>query len=327
MGTNKQESLLFNINNKIISYLRSFRLSFWFLISVFFLIGEWNSKQIFPPIQSIIALIALFGIFSSGSMINNVFDIKNDVFARKPIVKVFKYVSKNEMLIVSFIMSIISLILLYIFINKYVFLLGLLIVIIGLIYSTPPIRLKTKPPLDCIMNAAGGTIPFFMGWMVNSTTIAIEMVIYGLIIFLVILHTFFFFTTIDIESDKKMGIKTSCNILGRKKSLITGVLIFIICIIISIFYFGIYDFITISLLICLPIVFLTYIIKDNLGLVARIVGGRSTSIFAGSILIFLNYHSKNILPIFFFILWLLLTIIDIYRYDKIRKFTKINKTF
>ena len=322
MGTDNQNSVITTLKNKITSYLKSFRLSFWFLITVFFLLGEWYSSQIFPNTLSIITLISLLGIFSSGSMINIVFDKKDDVFARKPIVKIFQYISSKEMIIAAIFMSFVSLLILYFFVNVNVFLLGFLIVTIGVIYSTPPIRLKTKPPFDCIMNATGGTIPFFVGLMVNSETLSFESFVYGFIIFLVILHTFFFFTTIDIESDKEMGMKTSCNMIGRKKSIISGIIIFIIGLSISFYYFGIRDIITISLLICIPIIFTAFKFRNKPRYLAIIVGGRSTSIFAGSILFLLSISSKNIFPIFFFVIWLILTIGDISSLLKIRDTAK-----
>ena len=108
MVDNKKNFIFLEITNKIISYIKSFRLSFWFLASVFFLLGEWYSKQIFSVNQTIIGLISLLGIFSAGSMINIVFDKKIDVFARKSIVKVFIHISTKEMLFASVFLSIIS---------------------------------------------------------------------------------------------------------------------------------------------------------------------------------------------------------------------------
>lgn len=322
MGKVDQKTMLILLKNKMISYLKSFRLSFWFLISVFFLLGQWYSSHFFQNKLSIIALIALLGIFSSGSMINIAFDKKNDIFARKLIVKIFQYVSSKELITFAIFMSIISLLLLYFFINVNVFLLGLIIAIIGIIYSTPPIRLKSKPPFDCIMNAIGGSIPFFIGFMINSKTLSLESIIYGFIIFLVILHTFFFFTTIDIEADKYMDEKTSCNILGRKKSIIVGIIIFIAGLLISFYCFGIEDIVTISLLVCIPIIFTAFKFSNKPRYLAIIVEGRSTSVFAGSILFLLIISSKNIFPIFFFVILIFLVIGDIYNLIKNRRTLK-----
>jgi len=322
MIENKQNFILI-IKNKLFSYIKLFRLSFWFLVSIFFLLGEWYSIQKFPINKTIIVLLSLFGIFSAGSMINIAFDKKIDIFAKKPIVKAFIHISTKEMLFASVFLSFISLFLLYFFINIEVFLLGLIIVIIGFFYSTPPIRLKTKPPFDCVMNALGGSIPFFMGWMIISTFLTFESFIYGLIIFLIILHTFFFFTTSDIEVDKEMGIKTSCNIIGIKNSIIVGTIIFSIDLLIAICFFEITNLLLICLIIYIPLILLAFIYKNNRIYLVNIVGGRSTSIFAGTILILLSIFSKNIFPIFFLIIWIMLTIYDIFLLLKIRKQSKI----
>ena len=322
MVNDKKNLIFLKIINKIISYIKSFRLSFWFLASVFFLLGEWYSYQNFPFNQTIIGLISLFCIFSAGSMINIVFDKKIDIFARKNIARVFIYISPKEMLIVSAFLSIFSLLLLFFYENLEVFLLGLLIVIIGIFYSTPPIRLKTKPPFDCLINALGGSVPFFIGWTIFSTPLIFESAIYGLIIFLFILHTFFFFTTTDIIADKETGISTSCNLLGTKNSLVAGVIIFAIDLLLAIYFFETAYLLLICLIIYIPLIILAFIYKNNRVFLVNIVGGRGTSIFAGSILILLGVSSENIFPIFFLMMWIFLTIYDILLLLKIKN--KIN---
>ena len=322
MIENKQNLVFISIKNKFFSYIKSFRLSFWFLVSIFFLLGEWYSIRKFPINQTIIVLLSLLGIFSAGSMINIVFDKKIDVFARKLIVKVFIHISTKEMLFSSAFLSFISLFLLYFFINIEVFLLGSIIVIIGIFYSAPPIRLKTKPPFDCIMNALGGSIPFFMGWMIISNSLTFESIVLGLIIFLFILHTFFFFTTTDIDVDKEMGIKTSCNIIGINNSILVGIIIYSIDLLIAIYFFEITNLLIISLIVYLPLIPITFIYKNNRAYLVNIAGGRNTVIFAGALLILLSIFSKNIFPIFFLILWIILIIYDIVLLLKIRKQSK-----
>jgi len=311
MVDKNQKSKINILMNKLISYIKSFRIHFWFLTSVFFLLGEWYSIKNFPVFSNIIILIALFGIFSAGSLINNVFDKKIDIFARKPNVKVFKYISTKEMLIASAFLSCISLMLLYFFINIHIFLLGFLIVVIGIFYSIPPIRLKTKPPFDCLMNALGGSTPFIMGWTITLNSLSFESAVYFLTLFLIILHIFFFFTTTDIEMDKEMGIRTSCNIIGLKNSLLFGTIIYIFDLFIAIYFFGITDLLAISLLAYIPLIILALVYRNNRKILINIVGGFSTLIFSGVILILLSFFSKNIFPIFFLIIWILFIISDI----------------
>jgi 4-hydroxybenzoate polyprenyltransferase len=316
MVEEKNNSKSIFLKNKFISYFKSFRLSCWFLVSVFFLLGEWYSIQEFPFFQTLIVLLSLLGIFSAGSLINVVFDKKLDIFARKPIVRVFQYISAKEMLVVSVFLSVIPLLFLYFFINVEVFLLGLLIVIIGVFYSTPPIRLKTKPPFDCLMNALGGSVPFFMGWMILLNPLTFGSMIYFLILFLIISHIFFFYTTIDIQRDKELGIRTSCNIIGLKNSLILGAIIYITDLVIAICFFGIADLLVISLLTYIPLIALAFVYRNNRKLLVNIVGGLSTLIFAGVILIFLSFFSKNIFPFFFLVIWIIFTIYDIFIFTK-----------
>ena len=173
------------------------------------------------------------------------------------------------------------------------------------------------------MNALGGTLPFFMGWMIISANITIESIIYGSIIFLVILHTFFFFTTSDVEVDKEMEIKTSCNIIGIKNSIAVGTIIFAINLCIAIYFFEITNILLIGLIVYTPLIALAFIYKNNRMYLVNIVGGRNTSIFAGALLLLLSVSSKNIFPIFFLTIWIILTIYDIFILLKIRKNKKL----
>lgn len=299
-----------SIKNKFISFLLSCRLSLWFFGSVFFLLGEWYSIQKFSVLPSALSLIALCGIYSAGAMLNNTYDKKFDVFARKPIVRIFIYVEPKEMIWASFFLIIFSLIIL-IFINLQVFLLGLIITIFGIIYSVPPIRLKTKPPLDAISNVMIFTLPFFMGWTVSDNLIQQESYIYALIIGLIILYIFFSYTSIDIEVDREFNIVTSCTKLGRFYSLLIALITYIIALVLSLFLLGLNNILTISIIVCLPFALISLKIHKNRKYLVNLVGGRSISFFTGSILILLFLSKQSLLPIFFLLIWLILTSSDI----------------
>lgn len=314
------------IKKKILAYIMAARLSGWLLSSVFFLLGTWYSIGRFPLFLSIIALLGLGGIFSAGFMINNVFDIKLDLFAKKPFVKPFKYISPKEMLFTSSILFAIGLIILW-YINIQVFTLGLFIVILGILYSTPPIRLKTVPPFDSILNALGA-LPFFIGWMIIGSPLTTESLIFVLILGLAHLSYHLLYTTLDIESDKDLGIETSCTKLGLDWSIIVGNIIFLITLGLALYFHGISDIISISFLICLPFVFLTYKVRKNRKLLSNLIGGQIFSLWVLIILFLLSITSRSIISIFLFGIICFIAIINQYsRIQRVKKRKKSGNTY
>jgi hypothetical protein len=88
---------------------------------------------------------------------------------------------------------------------------------------------------------------------------------------------------------------------------------------VAFYFFGISDLLVISLLAYIPLIILAFIYKNNRRILVNIVGGLSTLIFAGTILILLSFFSKNIFPIFFLSIWIFLTINDIILFKKYAK--------
>jgi len=315
---NKFERSIYSlIKNKFSSYIKASRFSGWLLISVFFLLGMWFSTGEIYLYLTIIALIGFGIIFSAGFMINNVYDLEVDTFAGKPFVKVFKYISPREMLFAASILSIIGLAVLW-YINLNVFLIGLAIVIIGILYSVPPIRLKTIPPFDGICNALG-VLPFFAGWMITGNILTFESIIYSLILGLAVLSYYFLYTSLDIKMDEELGIVTSCVKLGVGLSIVTGVIIFLITLSLSIIYLGFFSIITISFIVSLPFVILTVIIQKNRKFLSMLVGGRIFTIWVGATLLMLSILTRHILPIFLFGIIFILILFDLYYLIKRRK--------
>ena len=317
MKNENNKSKFLMIKNKFFSYITSARFSGWLLISVFFLLGEWYSAEKILLYSTIIALFGFGAIFSAGFMINNLSDMKVDIFAGKPFVKAFKYVSPKEMLFTATILSIIGLIILW-YININQFLVGLSIVIIGILYSVPPIRLKTRPPFDGICNALG-VLPFFSGWMIVGNPINFLSIIYGLILGLAVLSYYFLYTSLDIKMDKELGIVTSCVKLGLNLSILTGISIFLISFLLSFIYLGIPSIITISFIICLPFVILTAKIQKDRKTLSTMVGGRIFTLWVGVTLLILSVSSRDLIPIFLFGIILFLTLFEVYYLIQKRK--------
>ncbi len=92
--------------------------------------------------------------------------------------------------------------------------------ILGVLYSLPPIKLKGKPLLDTMANGFGyGMINFAVGWLLVrsfDTAMFVRFVPYFLSISAVFINT----TVVDIEGDRKAGEKTTAILLGKQVSLV-----------------------------------------------------------------------------------------------------------
>jgi len=303
--------------HKIFEYIRTSRLSAWMTAAVFFLLGVWYSLGNIPFYQSIFALLALGGIQSSTSWINFVFDRELDAFAGEDI-SFFKYISPREMILSSFFLSVASLILLF-YLNYLMFLVGLSLVIVGVLYSAPPVRLKVHPPFDCITNALEfGTLPVFLGFASAiycsfNATLFILAIIAGLIV----VSYYLFLSVLDIETDRKYGVKTSCTLLGLNRTIDVGLIIFFFSLVLSILFFRFFSLISISLFICIPIILLIKI-KTDYNSIAKILSCVSF-VWTESVLLFLFILSNSVIPIFVFVLVFLSASYFVYVYLSVIK--------
>ncbi|NQZ85451.1 MAG: UbiA family prenyltransferase [Nanoarchaeales archaeon] len=102
-------------------------------------------------------------------------------------------------------------------VNLYVFLFSILFVLLCYVYSVPPIRLKTKAPIDSMVNGIGYTLFFILGLYFNGFNgLYLELI-------LTLVFLFFgghiFFTVLDYESDKIVGDKTFAVKYGKNFAL------------------------------------------------------------------------------------------------------------
>jgi 4-hydroxybenzoate polyprenyltransferase len=103
------------------------------------------------------------------------------------------------------------------FINLQVSLALLTFIFVGFFYSSPPIRFKTKIVFDSFSNFFY-IIPGIIGYLLIAGTMPpVNMFIAGSL-WAIAMHLFS--AIVDIEPDKKAGIRTSATALGYKKSLI-----------------------------------------------------------------------------------------------------------
>lgn len=106
-------------------------------------------------------------------------------------------------------------------------------IILGILYSVPPIRLKGKPILDLLANATGfGIIAFAVGWK-SSTELSVE-VLFDCLPYFVCVSAVFINTTIpDMEGDIRNGDITTGVFFGIRKSCLISAALVVIALLIS----------------------------------------------------------------------------------------------
>lgn len=136
--------------------------------------------------------------------------------------------------------------------NLYNISLVLLCVFLGIFYSTPPIRLKTKLFLDTLTNGLGYIIiPFHIGYTFDGV-FRFSQSIAAMSLTALALHLGGAY--LDIESDEKAGYKTTASILGKKPTLFLIATLFIVS---ALFYnrLWFYFFNGLILFTSLPVIF------------------------------------------------------------------------
>ncbi|MBI2084972.1 MAG: UbiA family prenyltransferase [Candidatus Aenigmarchaeota archaeon] len=88
-------------------------------------------------------------------------------------------------------------------------------------YSTPPVRLKEKPPLDSVSNGlAYYFFPFLMGTSFGNVNITAR--IFFITFFVMGIHAFS--TIMDFGADKKAGYKTFAVVFGKRYAALFSVI-------------------------------------------------------------------------------------------------------
>ena len=319
----KKKTYLSTIETKIFEYVKTSRLSSWMVAGVFLLLGVWYSSKTIIFFPSVIALVSLGAILSSASWINFVFDKELDAQAGEDI-SFFNNISPKEMLIVSAIFSIVGLIILF-YVNYIAVCVGIMIVLISIFYSCPPIRLKIHPPFDSFANILlFGTLPVLLGFTLSGNHFLTKENLVLLLLSGLIVGCYYLLIDIfDIETDREYGIRTSCTALGLNRAINMALILFILSIVISLFYLEIFLPMSVSLLVCLPFLIIIKV-KNDIETIAKILSCISflwTELVLGYLFIF----SRSILPLVIFILVIISAGYFLYVYIFIIKKSKMDK--
>jgi len=212
---------------------RSNPFDYFFLLRPLILIPSWNFLLIGAylahsgerSVGRIILAVLLYTCVMGGTYIlNQLMDRDTDRLNKKLFLLSEGYIPTHHAYIEMAILWTVGLIL-SAFFNITFFLFVLVSIILGVLYSLPPVKLKGKPLLDTLSNGVGyGMVNFAIGWLIVrpfSWTMLITFLPYFLSICAVFMNT----TIVDREGDEKAGEKTTAVVLGARLTSLVSMVI------------------------------------------------------------------------------------------------------
>jgi 4-hydroxybenzoate polyprenyltransferase len=130
--------------------------------------------------------------------------------------------------------------LLLFFFNFYQIITSLFFLIIVTLYSIKPFRLKKIPALSSLLNGFGFTSLFLIGYF-HDDTILLPGILFATLLFSLEMVAQFIHEVVDLEKDKKEGIKTTTVYLGKSKIKILSILFLLTTIFITLWIWQILE--------------------------------------------------------------------------------------
>ncbi|MBN1755149.1 UbiA family prenyltransferase [bacterium] len=188
-----------------------------------FLFGYYRSGG-FKSGELVLPFLMITALGGGGFILNQIFDIESDRANRKLFILPRGYVSLNEAWIGVVILDLIAVILGLLH-SWEMGLLTTIAVIMGIIYSAPPLALKNRGILALLENGLGhGCIIFLMGWVVTSD-LSYTSLILSIPYFFAYSAVYLATTIPDLKGDHQSHKRTLAVLLGSK---ISGILIILL---------------------------------------------------------------------------------------------------
>ena len=199
-----------------------------------FLIGHWFSKTRFD-LLSLLSILLYTLMMGGVYILNQIADIESDRENRKLFLLPDGIISKNKAFLLMFILFGTTIPASFA-VNPTFGILFILSAIMGVLYSLPPFQLKARPFLDMLSNGVGyGMLAFLSGYTIHkplNSHVLLQTLPYFFAVSAVFVNT----TIPDIPGDKKAGKKTTGVLLGKRITLISGVLLDLISLVLSILF-------------------------------------------------------------------------------------------
>ena len=224
-----------DLNTRWYDYFFLLRPILWVPVWVFLFIGymygarlELFSIHFVLPKRFWLVLITYTLLMSSVYVVNQIIDKESDKINEKLFLLPYEIISVRNAVIVAVLLAVLSLILSFFLGGFVLFLLYLLSLILGLLYSLPPFQLKGRPFLDFVVNGLGyACIALLVGWY-TAEKLTLHTLIVSFGYFILVCAIFINTTLPDIPGDKKTGKITTGVFLGNKLSLILSSSLFVL---------------------------------------------------------------------------------------------------
>ena len=187
----------------------------------FYLLGAWHGRSAsglpIPTFPLLIGLVSFTALLGAVYIINQISDREVDLKGGKLFLLSHSIVTARAAALEASLLISLSLALGIIFMPALFTVLLLLGLGLGLAYSIEPVRLKRRPVLDVLANAAGnGILNTLAGWVAVGAPLEGLLVLapYPLAVASVHLTT----TLADIEGDSAGGLRTSGAALGARRA-------------------------------------------------------------------------------------------------------------
>jgi len=197
---------------------------FWMYILGTFLVGMITAGNPFQFDDFTVFLLCVLGVFFSLPAnvliygVNDIYDYQTDIYNEKKVAyEAVLKPEKHKRLWLIIAVLIIPFLLLFFVVNNPTKIALAVFLFTGIFYSAPPIRAKSKPPLDVLFSAVIYVSPALVGFFVTGNTNIEWLAVLGGLIWAFAMQTYS--AVPDIDADKKADVNTLATLLGEKNAL------------------------------------------------------------------------------------------------------------
>jgi 4-hydroxybenzoate polyprenyltransferase len=233
----------------------------------FFLAGYWRGRNI--PLRDIplfmrdslvmdgrfwVSFIGYSLLLGSVYIVNQIVDAESDRINKKLFLIPLNIISVKSAIVISVILVFVTFSLAVLFrfgIVFEVFLLSSLV--LGILYSVKPVRLKGRPGIDVLSNAVGyGFLAFGMGWL-TSSPFSSRLLLCSLPYLFATATIFSASTILDREGDRRDGARTTAVRFGKSTVLAVCLVTLLLSFVSALFLFDVV--IVVTSVLSLPLLF------------------------------------------------------------------------
>jgi 4-hydroxybenzoate polyprenyltransferase len=195
-----------------------------------------NIGIVLRPHEGVLITLLIYSLLMGAIYIlNQLTDSRTDEINGKLYLVPYGYLKKGSLKIQIAILLSASIILAFLKSPLVYSMLVLVSIVLGIMYSVPPIRLKGRPIVDLLANASGfGVIAFAVGWT-SQAEFSTRLILDSLPYFLCVSAAFINTTIPDMKGDIRNGDITTGVFFGVRKSCLISTIILCLAILTSLY--------------------------------------------------------------------------------------------